>query len=102
MSIKVMTRAWEHAPYGEGTLLVLLALADYADDYGVCWPAQPDVAAKARLTDRQLRNIVRQLEVAGDLLVHPGRGRGNRTIYCVLSGLPEEEREKRRKRFPEI
>lgn len=102
MSIEVMTRIWKVAPYGGGTLLVLLALADYADDYGICWPAQPDVAAKARLTDRQLRSVLRQLETAGDLLVHAGKGRGNRTIYCVLAGLSFTERDEKRKKFPEI
>lgn len=46
MSIKVMTLVWECAPYGEATLLALLALADWADDSGggasfPKWPGSP-------------------------------------------------------------
>lgn len=102
MSIEIMSRVWRIAPYSGGTLLVLLALADYADDYGICWPSQTDVAARARLTERQLRTTLRKLEKAGDLMVHAGRGRGNRTIYCILLGLPDTERAEKRKQFPVI
>lgn len=100
MSIKVMTRVWEHAQYKEGTLLVLLALADYADDRGVCWPAQPEIASKARLTDRQVRNVINQLVEDGEILVQPSQGRGKPARYCVLSGLTDAEKQERRKSFP--
>jgi len=100
MSIKVMTRVWEHAEYKESTLLVLLALADYASDSGICWPSQPEIAKKARLSDRQVRNVINQLVANGEILMEPSRGRGNPARYCVLTGLTETEREKRRKEFP--
>ena len=95
MSIRVMTRVWEHATYKEGALLTLLALADYADDNGVCWPGQPELSHKARLGERQLRNVLHMLEGKGEIVSVPGRGRGNVTVYCVLSGLDGETREAR-------
>ena len=95
MSIRVMTRVWEHAIYKEGALLTLLALADYADNNGVCWPGQLELAHKARLGERQLRNVLHMLEGKGEIVSVPGRGRGNVTVYCVLSGLDGETREAR-------
>ena len=102
MSIKVRSRIWEHAPYEGGSLLVLLALADFCDDQGMCFPDQPSIAAKARLTDRQVRTVLAKLREDGEILMVPGRGRGNRTWYCVLSGLSPADREKKRKALPEI
>lgn len=97
-----MTRVWDSAPYSGGTLLTLLALADYADDAGVCWPDQSSVARKARLTDRQVRNVLAEMVADGELLMHTGRGRGGRSCYQILTGLSEHERDEKRKSFPEM
>jgi hypothetical protein len=56
MSIRVMTAVWDHADVSGGDLLVLLAMADWADDDGRrCFPTQGTLAAKSRMTDRNLR-----------------------------------------------
>ena len=34
MSIKVQSHVWEHSPAKGGELLILLAIADFADDNG--------------------------------------------------------------------
>jgi hypothetical protein len=94
MSIKVMTRVWEHAPHKESTLLVLLALADYADDNGICWPDVASVAKKARITDRRVIDIIRSLEDDGSIAFSKGGGRGRRSCYAVLLGLTDEQKEK--------
>ena len=49
--------------------LVLLALADAANDEGACWPSQAEIGRKARLKDRAVRNQIRSLEAAGLLSV---------------------------------
>lgn len=102
MSVRVMSRIWEHAPYEGGSLLVLLALADFCDDQDMCFPDQPSIAAKARLTERQVRTLLAKLREEGEILMVSGRGRGNRTWYCVLSGLSAEDRAQKRKSFPVI
>jgi hypothetical protein len=61
MSIKVMTQVWEHAPVSEGTLLVLLALADYAGDDGTAYPSNATLARKARLDERHVRRVIQRL-----------------------------------------
>lgn len=94
MSIKVMTRVWEHAEYKESTLLILLALADFADDNGLCWPEVPTLAAKARVSDRRAIDIIQALEKDGAIVYRRGGGRGRRSLYGVLVGLTDEQKER--------
>lgn len=37
MSIKIMAQIWEHGPEKQAERFVLLAIADYANEYGECW-----------------------------------------------------------------
>ena len=85
MSIRVMSAVWDNGPEDQGELLVLLALADYADDNGYCWPAMPSVAAKARMSERNARRIIRKLEASGLLLVEENRGRNATNRYRVIA-----------------
>lgn len=86
MSARVSGWVWEHAPVKSGELVVLLALADNAhDDGGGAYPSQATLAAKSRMSDRQVRNCLRALEAAG--LIEPqGTTRGGVTIWRVLAG----------------
>ncbi|MFC2778427.1 MAG: helix-turn-helix domain-containing protein, partial [Pauljensenia sp.] len=69
MSILAMTWAWGLMDLDQSQTLVLLALADAANDEGVCWPSQAEIGRKARLKDRAVRNQIRSLEAAGLLSV---------------------------------
>lgn len=64
MSIRVMTAVWDHAlGVNGGPLLVLLALADYANDDGTgAYPKQATLAAKTRLSERHVRRVLASLE----------------------------------------
>lgn len=85
MSVRVMSVVWQDAKeYREGPLLVLLALADWANDEGWCWPSVPAIAAKARLTERQVYNVLRGLQRDGVIVRKGGGGRGNATRYQVV------------------
>ena len=64
-----MTWAWGLTDLDQSQTLVLLALADAANDEGVCWPSQAEIGRKARLKDRAVRNQIRSLEAAGLLSV---------------------------------
>jgi hypothetical protein len=66
MSIRVMTAVWDHADVSGGDLLVLLAMADFAaDDGGQVYARQETLAAKSRMTDRNLRYCLLKLQSAG-------------------------------------
>jgi hypothetical protein len=61
-----MTAVWDHAAVEGGTLLVLLAMADWANDDGTgVYPKQGTLARKARLKERQVRNCLAELEDRG-------------------------------------
>lgn len=64
MSVKAITWAFSQA-LPSTTKLVLVALADYADGQGKCWPGQASIASKCGLTDRAVRTHLEELKKAG-------------------------------------
>lgn len=95
-----MSKLWESGPKNKTQLLVLLALADFANDEGHCWPSMATIAKKARLTDRGARKVVRQLEADGWLEVRIGAGRHHCNVYTVKTE-PKSGNEKPRTGFQE-
>ncbi len=81
-----MSRVWAESTHTGSALLMLLAIADHANDDGVCWPAVETLAAKARVKSRQAQNLIAYLEESGELTVQRGRGRKNTSIYVVTIG----------------
>src|SRR3990167_8098730 len=70
MSLKAMVWAWAQ-PIEARDKLVLMALADHADDDGVCWPGIKGVAEKNRISVRAVQRHIRSLEAGGLLAVLP-------------------------------
>lgn len=65
--------------------LVLLALADQANDEGLCWPAQEKLAPKARQSVSTLRRSLRSLEKMGLLTtITRSSTRGRRSNLYLL------------------
>ena len=67
MSLKALTRVWSDSQAKGGDLLVLLAIADEANDDGLANPSTAAIAKKSRLDRRQVRRIIRRLEKFGEL-----------------------------------
>lgn len=78
MSVRVMADVWADAPVEGGELLVLLALADWADDDGVCWPGTAAIAKKSRLSVRHVKRVIDAL-VERELVELLELGAGSRT-----------------------
>ena len=79
--------------------LVLMSLADAADDQGVCWPSVPTLARKCCISTRTVQRILGEL-VEADILRSEPRFRKDRSRssnrYCLareggdnLSGAPD-------------
>lgn len=89
MSIKVMNWVWEHSDAAGNERLVLLAIADNADDDGSnAWPSRATLAAKTLLDERTVRRIIKRLEAAGRLRVESGNGRTHSNRYTVVMHAP--------------
>lgn len=65
MSIRTMTAVWDSGRYDAGALLVLLAMADYADEEHICRPSVGALARKARLSERQIIRILNGFKADG-------------------------------------
>ncbi len=83
MSIRIMADVWANGPEDKAQLLVLLALSDFADDDGKCWPSMAAVGRKARMSERNARRVIRSLEDDGYLSVVEGGGRYGCSQYTI-------------------
>jgi len=84
MSIRVMSWVWDNGPEDRGELLVLLALADYCDDAGTCYPSMAGIGEKARMTERGAQKVVQRLIERGYVEVQVGGGRGRKNLYRIV------------------
>lgn len=90
MSIRVMSQVWEHSRQQGSALLVLLAIADFADDDGWAYPSIERLAEKARMSTRNVRYVLRDLEASGELMIEAGGGRHQTNRYRVLVAPPAD------------
>lgn len=89
MSVKAIAWAWEQDVPTSSDKLVLLALADHADDLGVCWPGKKGIAEKTGISDRTVNRSVDRLEESGLLVMEERfdpRGRQTSNRYRLLMG----------------
>lgn len=83
MSIKVMSYIWEHSQAREGSLLVLLAICDFADDTGKAYPSVSTLAKKARLSERQTQYCLKSLCDIGEIKIEQNKGPHGCNLYRV-------------------
>lgn len=83
-----MMHVWQHSQQRGSALVVMLALADMANDDGECYPGKGKLSLKCRLTVRNLTTTLRQLEAAGELTITPRRlGKFNQSnVYKIVVG----------------
>lgn len=98
MSIKVMSWVWDNSQTKGAHKLVLLALADQANDDGFCWPAIPTIARRCGdLSDRYVQYILADLVKTGELEIirrrDNGKNKSNLYRVVVKQGSPGGETE---------
>jgi hypothetical protein len=69
MSIKVMSKVWDNTTQKSNKLLMLLALADSANDAGYTYPSINTLAKKVRVNRRNAQKIIDALESEGEVVV---------------------------------
>lgn len=100
MAWQVSKRVWEHATKIKlNYKVMLLALADKADENGICWPKY-DTSYKTLgemvggLDRRSAMRLIDNLVEAGHVVKRETVGRGNSNIFLVITGLSEAEKQK--------
>ena len=97
MSVRVMSLVWDGYPGGGSELLALLALADWSDDDGHCFPSIQKIADKVRLKERQAQRVVHSLITGGFVQITgnelggpPGSSRRYRLNLARLTGVTHD------------
>lgn len=95
MSVETSDRVWKHSGKGGTPLLLLLAMADWSDNWGYCHPSIEQMAVKCRQTERNILNLLAVLEKSSELRWlargKGGRGKGSGSVYQVITGLNQVE-----------
>lgn len=83
MSIRIMSAIFESKTLGPTERLVMLALADHADDDGRCYPSIERLRQRTGLSERAVQTNIRKLVDQGYIRIVPGGGKGNANLYFV-------------------
>jgi len=93
MSVKILSRVWDEFSGDGSELLAMLALADWSDDNGQCFPSISSIARKIRLSRSQTQRIIHKLIEDGYIVVtanflggSPAQTRHYRIILSKLAG----------------
>jgi Helix-turn-helix domain len=86
MSIAIMTQVWQRSQHKGSELLLLLAIADNANDQGVAYPSVRTLAKKTRLSARQVKRLIKVVELSGELRVSYETGPRGCNEYSILLG----------------
>lgn len=76
MSHAATELVWKSSRQHGNRRLVLLALADRANDKMMCWPGVEDIAERCKLKRRGVQAILAELEAAGEIAREYRRGTG--------------------------
>ena len=83
MSIRVMSDVWEKSQHSGTELLMLLAIADNANDERRAWPSVRTLARKTRMKPRNAQYLLKRLEESGELSINVGAGPNGSNVYSV-------------------
>lgn len=88
MSIRLMSQVWDLQFESLGQKMVLLALADNANEQGVCWPSVSTICRKCQCTDRTVQTHLNRLEELK--VVKIIERSGHSSLYTITLPTPEK------------
>ena len=83
MSIRIMSSVFDSKTLKPTERLVMLALADHADDSGRCYPSNSRLQERTGLSERAIRQNVQTLRESGHLTVIFGAGQAGANVYIL-------------------
>lgn len=86
MSVHISSWVWKHSWHSGSDLLILLAMADMANDEGLCWPSVATLCERGRMSERNVQYSLRKLEDSGSITTVQRRGRASH-YYVQTEGV---------------
>jgi hypothetical protein len=83
MSIKLMSAVFESKTLGPTERLIMLVLADHADDEGKCYPSVSRIKDRTGLSERAVQTNIKKLIDQGYIRVDFGGGKSKSNLYFV-------------------
>jgi hypothetical protein len=83
MSIKIMSAIFDSRTLGPTERLIMLSLADHADDQGRCYPSISRLCERTGLSERAVQSNIKALTAAGHLVVQANAGPSGCNVYFV-------------------
>lgn len=86
MSVKVMSLVWDSPAFAGNSKLVMLCLADYANDEGLCWPSIGSIERKCSVSRSTVKAQLKKLENEGFLSIQRRRkedGDNENNLYYI-------------------
>lgn len=100
MSVKVMAAVWDAEALSPTHRLILLSLADHANDDGICYPSIARLCRRTGLSERSVQGAVSFLQAAGWLRVERNAGPKGCNVFTVCTPAgdapPQDMRPRRR------
>lgn len=87
MGIAAYKAVWGKSKSKGSERLVMLCLAEHADDSGYCYPSLTTIANETKVSKRQVTRALQNLHDAGEIEYKPGDGRGNYSEFWILLDL---------------
>ncbi len=84
MSVRTTARVWANSRHSGTELLMLLAIADFADDDGQAYPSVAGLAEKCRMKARNANYILTALQASGELAVRYNAGPRGKNLYHIV------------------
>lgn len=84
MSVRTMARVWADSSHNGTELLMLLAIADFADDDGRAYPSVAGLATKCRMKPRNANYILAALQESGELRLRHNEGPRGTNLYQIV------------------
>jgi hypothetical protein len=97
MAWQTSKRVWDKAPstVTKNDRLMLLALAECADEFGVCWPGYDRLAGMVGVDPRSAMRLIQHLETQKQIIIlkQSGKngGRGYTNLYLIVTGLGQDD-----------
>jgi len=78
-----MQRVWDESSMGGDPLLVLVAIARFADDEGYAWPSVAKLVLQTGLSQRQVIYCTKTAQKIGELEIHLGQANYGGNLYEI-------------------